>query len=1324
MSKTKPEDVPLPSHLGDFIQRQATASAKLNSCTTLQDIMGVFAEYLIPNGQSVVISRFLYDEVSAFAGLKKHAYANSQETFESKQILNVTLSDIAPLRPSIDDWETVIINDFVNAEGLSAEAKAWIGNENTQSIVVFPLMAMGNVVGMVHITNDNTPFDLSDTEQHLYQTTINQIGTLVHGLGLYGELPTSFTRATQLVAINRAISRAQDYPEMVEILLSEIPEPINLVGIALLDRPVTSGQIPSTATVRVVATSQGIVEPNIIDTFPSADQRMFTIVDTLLKGEPTVIADTRENEESIVPNGTQYLNELGAYSFLTVGLKSGMRLFGMLICGTEKPLELDDLQMNHILAYADQVAVTIDNHRLLDQTAEALSLVQHQYETANSLYHSQTPEDMLIALYDFAKDYFNDAHIAVIESGDTDTLQVIAEIKNGEVIAGQRQSSLGEYGNFEFDSSDEPDDNEHYYDDFEEVTNSGIKGYLSTPPPPDTNPKIDEEMRKLLADVTEKRQLVIPIRAAGEHLVGVLKFSNSTSIEMPFNRSRALRSLIDQLALILENRRLLETTGDTLSETRILYALSHEMFAADSGIDLLHALKKHLVPTAHSLSLLSIDWREGSYDVTSIVLDAFLDNADKAIEPFKELLNPDDTESIEAYKGEWALQGDQIEFVDNLELLLEERPAIQSALDAGLRAHIVIPFQENGLLRQQIHIPFKTPQHFDEQIRRLFQAARDQITIILKNRQLLRETEKSLEDVQTLYTTTSELMTRQEGVEILRVLRNQFAQDASSVMMYSLEWDFASDELLSFTHDCIITQEEELFPETALHEQFSEEELQELQQDWENLGYGIDIVPNIEAILPVRPALQFLLDFGVQSYVTLPIFEDNYQIQRIVVAYDKPHIFTGRDRSMYATIRDQISIIMQNRRLLHDTQVTATQLGSRVGVLQALNSLSANLLSASDEKALLQQTAEAIVTSLSVRHVAVILVDEAERVSANLAVEYPEILGADLPTQMDSTIQEILFNTSSPIIIDNIDDDMRLSDDLRSSLQNHGIKAVTFIPLLDPSGELIGTVRLGAFDDDTKLDREMVDIAQTIVNQVAVTLQNIRLLDDTRRQTDQLQHIANYSQSIQTIFDLRELLEITIAELIMMVRQDTVDILLFDSADKVMRHTAWHKNGRVNVEKQGDMISLDDTTAGRVWNTRTSLYVSDLSQRPDLTHSHRKDIKSIMSFPIFSRGAIIGILEIGNVISNQYNNSDVAIIQQLVNQLSVAIETAETYTQNQRLAKSKARVNEIATELQQQTDIDRILSVTMSELGKALGAQKARIRLGKPSDQNGDNKTE
>jgi GAF domain-containing protein len=115
--------------------------------------------------------------------------------------------------------------------------------------------------------------------------------------------------------------------------------------------------------------------------------------------------------------------------------------------------------------------------------------------------------------------------------------------------------------------------------------------------------------------------------------------------------------------------------------------------------------------------------------------------------------------------------------------------------------------------------------------------------------------------------------------------------------------------------------------------------------------------------------------------------------------------------------------------------------------------------------------------------------------------------------------------------------------------------------------------------------------------------------------------------------------------------------------------------------------------------------ISNVSRAQDLT------MRSVMVAPVRSRGRMIGTVSVGCYAPYSYTETDQAIYQQMINQLAVAIENAEAYTQSQRAAQNEALINEIATHFQEHSDIQDMLQIAVDELGRALGARRARVRL-------------
>jgi GAF domain-containing protein len=72
----------------------------------------------------------------------------------------------------------------------------------------------------------------------------------------------------------------------------------------------------------------------------------------------------------------------------------------------------------------------------------------------------------------------------------------------------------------------------------------------------------------------------------------------------------------------------------------------------------------------------------------------------------------------------------------------------------------------------------------------------------------------------------------------------------------------------------------------------------------------------------------------------------------------------------------------------------------------------------------------------------------------------------------------------------------------------------------------------------------------------------------------------------------------------------------------------------------------------------------------------------------------------------------------MITQFAVALENAEAYAQSQRAAKNQTLVNDITAQLQRNSDVQRMMEVTLEELSKALGARRARARFSVQMDGN------
>ncbi|MDX1994515.1 MAG: GAF domain-containing protein [bacterium] len=1022
-----------------------------------------------------------------------------------------TTANLARLHAGLPLVET---GDAVH-EWLPKSLRAQLGEKRVTWLASFGLRSGDDLLGMLVLMHTSA-YALTSEELDAYTSLADQIGVAMRIRQLLEQTRQAQAIASSLVSTNRIVASANNYTEMSAAILQGMPDAVQLVALLIFDSPVIDGEIPSYIITEAVATRSETDRPRVVDSLDADNPVAAAAIARLQLGEAIHIQDARLQETAgmlddasdrpllPIPNTIRYMRTRGIFRFTAVGLRTGAQLLGIMAVGARQDAAVDTTQLDNIMAVADQLALTFENRRLLDQTAEALGFVQAQYETTNTLYSAQTPLEMLAALYAFTDGTFERAHLALVRPEEAGMLTVIAEIDGGDIQETSRETRLSDYYDLNLNSTSDDD--------------------LSS-----TDHTISGQQRGLLEARSRGAFLTLPMTGTNRRLLGVVNFNSESPGRMPFNRTRALRNLVDQLAVVLENR------------------------------------------------------------------------------------------------------------------------------------------------------------------------------------DLLRRTEEGLEEARTLYNINSKLLEAQDAAQVLRVLMENVARDAASISMTRIEYD--SEGIISNAYqEFIVTPERTGQSTHNILTGATEEERLRFHHSWNTTQRVIRIVEDVDDSTNEVNLLSYLKASGVRSYVTLPIYDEGRLVKRVNISWTQPRRFDSRTRRIYEALRDQVAIVLQNQDLVRDMQLTTAQLGRQVRVLQNINQLAASLTSTQSEKAMLDLTCQALVNALGVGHANIALLDENGQF-AYVVSEYPDMSSIGFQIRPDNPLHAEMRRELRPVLLDRTKPDTELDITIANALDELGIRKLALLPLVNARGSYMGAVGLDSFDLNYQFTPEVLDTARTIVTQVGVNLQNIRLLQESQRQAQQFQQIAALGQLLQSTLDIDELLKLSLTSAGRVVQADHIALMLLNTEQNRLHVVATRDGAALWIDRVGKAIDLENRVGGLVWRNGAPLRIIDLRSEPALRATLAADALSVMAQPIYTRGVVIGVVEVASTRRQAYDATDAAIFQQLVSQISVAIENADAYAQSQRLAKSKALINDITSQLQQQVELERMLDVTMNELGKALGARRARVRL-------------
>jgi GAF domain-containing protein len=663
------------------------------------------------------------------------------------------------------------------------------------------------------------------------------------------------------------------------------------------------------------------------------------------------------------------------------------------------------------------------------------------------------------------------------------------------------------------------------------------------------------------------------------------------------------------------------------------------------------------------------------------------------------ILPADERRPLASYPAAEALGAVEYLHAPNIEsdpfLTESERATMR---DQQIVAMLTVPLVVGQTLNGVIFMSHPSPVETAEEVLRALRSLADQTAVVFENRTLLRQMELSLGETQTLYDLNQALLAAQDPLELLRAIARYLAADADSIMHVVASRRRDGGEEIAVQH--IITRRGEQVVNIPLKGMRAA-----------NLLTGnpveVSFIEDVTGADNAAPMLDLLRE-RTRSYAAIIARSADRAADVVTIAYETARTFDNRTRRLFIASAEQLNIVLQNQRLLFETQASAERLGRQVRALQTLNRLATGISSFQDERQLLDYISREMTESLNVDHVGIALA-EGSGVMGRVVSEYPDqgAIGVAIEFQNSPVVAMLSQNPNKPVVIQNIETDPMISTQVRAALKSIGTQALIVLPIY-VYGNLIGTIGFDLYDRGHIFSPETVELAQTMTSQMAIGLQNIRLFSEAQRRAEQMQSVTGFGQALQSSLEVEGVIRALLTSSRGILAFDQMTIALYDEEADALRVVGVSEGDAIQqTPHEGVLLSLTDTAAGQALSSGMTLYTGDPA-----TPSNPGS--STMLAPVLTRDRRIGTVSVTVGVASAYSETDKAIFQQMVNLLAVALDNATAYTRSQRTARTEALVNEITARFQQFSDIDSLTTTAVRELGRALGARRARIRLTDP----------
>ncbi len=411
--------------------------------------------------------------------------------------------------------------------------------------------------------------------------------------------------------------------------------------------------------------------------------------------------------------------------------------------------------------------------------------------------------------------------------------------------------------------------------------------------------------------------------------------------------------------------------------------------------------------------------------------------------------------------------------------------------------------------------------------------------------------------------------------------------------------------------------------------------------------------------------------------------------------------FSPEDETLLLSLTQQVALSLENVRLVQATR-------ERAGQLQALNDVATSMTSSLRSDTLVESLLDQLNPVLPF-DTATLLLREDEQLRVAAATGFADAeqrLGLTVEVENSALFQEMI-RAGRPISVADVREDTRFPQIETLRLSWLGI------PLISKD-EVVGVITLEK-RQSSFYTVEHVQVATTFAGQAAVALENARLYEESINRAAELdqrsQRLAllnRFSSQMSGLLDADEIQMVTAEELRKAFAAMRVSVVSLEGQTATWTFVA---------PKQKDKLPQPLPDAPIFDQLRESLGVftsENFLSEPavaSLTSMLGEETSSVMALPLVSGGNLQSILFLQLSAGERPNTSEIELALTVVNQASVALDSARLYQEAQHRAQETAALAEVSRDVSATLDLEDVLERIVSYAKELLKAETSAVYL-------------
>ncbi len=457
-----------------------------------------------------------------------------------------------------------------------------------------------------------------------------------------------------------------------------------------------------------------------------------------------------------------------------------------------------------------------------------------------------------------------------------------------------------------------------------------------------------------------------------------------------------------------------------------------------------------------------------------------------------------------------------------------------------------------------------------------------------------------------------------------------------------------------------------------------------------------------------------LTSLHAKGVICLPVLVENKPVAAMLAVSPEPMpSLTEEDRHVYMQISQQTSLILQNISLLNQTRRRLEEVNLLLDFSHHLSGMKPDAI----VKSLLDSSRRV----LQHAHAGMVLLwnPKTEILAPRAASGYADDKSMmQINYRMGEALPGIAFMNKHTRRVDEINfaRDYNLSaENLALYRQATGGRlpvSSLFVPVI-MNDQGLGLLVLDNFNATSAFSAEDEALLLSLAQQVALSLDNLRLVQTTQERAGQLQALNDAAASLTSSLRSDQLVNSLLDQLSAIIPYDTATLWLREK-DRLAVASA---RGFSDAEQRlGLSISVSDSALFKeMAQTGQPILVRDVREDSRFPPLEAPRL-SWLGIPLISKGELVGALAVEKWQANFYTREQMQVALTFASQSAVSLDNARLYedsvkraTELDQRSQRLTTLNRFTSALTGSLDTDQILNLTADELFKGLGVRRVSV---------------